>query len=280
MTQSKLYSTNSGIFLDGGQACLVDPAIYADEIASIARFVAQQGATAQAVVLTHSHWDHIFGPEHFPKAKIVAQAEYLAVVNKYGDEVLQQITAWEAASDVKRDSPFVIPQPDETFSEEIVLGVSNLLLRLVHAPGHAADQLVIHHPESGTLWAADMLSDIEIPFVIHSLTAYQRTLAFLSTWDIRVLVPGHGQPTTDTAEIRSRLSADVAYLSELEEKVEQAVRQGKTVEETVALCTGMNFRHQAENEGPHRLNVESAYIEAGGEADPDKAGWHQKRETE
>src|SRR5207237_1298579 len=134
VAQSRLFHTNQGIFVSEGQACLVDPGIYPDEIEAIARFVSKQSASAQAIILPHTH-----------------------------------------------------------------------------APGHAADQLTLYHPETATLWAADMLSDLEIPFVSHDLDAYQLTLAALASWDIRVLIPGHGHTTTNPQEIQARLSEDIAY---------------------------------------------------------------------
>ena len=36
---------------------------------------------------------------------------------------------------------------------------------------------------------------------------------------------------------------------------------------------GMAFRHPKDNAGPHRLNVQSAYLELGGPADAGSVGW-------
>ncbi len=88
--------------------------------------------------------------------------------------------------------------------------------------------------------------------------------------------PGHGRPTDDPQEIQARLAGDRAYLDELAGKVSQAVGQGKSMEETVDFCRGIAYRQAAENTAAHQLNIESAYLEAGG--DPDgraTAGWAQ-----
>ena len=128
---------------------------------------------------------------------------------------------------------------------------------------------------SGTLWASDILSDTELPLVAHSLAAYDRTLNRLAALDLRALVPGHGTPSTDPAAIQTRLSEDRAYLAELGQRVARAVRQGLTPAETVAECADIPYRHPAENAGPHRLNVESAFLELGGEGDRRTLGWGQ-----
>ncbi|MCR4404047.1 MAG: MBL fold metallo-hydrolase [Candidatus Acetothermia bacterium] len=276
VAQSRLYFSNSGVFLSEGRACLVDPGVFPEEIEALARFLEERGAPPEVIVLTHSHWDHLLGPERFPGVKIIAQANYLAAISgRAADEIPWQIEEWAAEHGIDRPQPFSLPEPDETFGEMLELAVGELALRLVHAPGHAVDQAVVYEPESATLWAADMLSDLEIPFVSHSLSAYEETLAMLSAWEVRVLIPGHGQPTASKREIRSRLEEDRAYLAELRARVLQAVREGLTVGEAVRLCADMPYRHPQENIGPHRLNVESAYLELGGEADATKVGWNR-----
>jgi glyoxylase-like metal-dependent hydrolase (beta-lactamase superfamily II) len=274
VAQSSVFVTNSGLFLSQGQAGLIDPGILPQEIAAIARFLAEQGARPTALVITHSHWDHILGPEHFPGVHTVAQESYRAEVSQGAGFIQQQIAQWETESQVERTRPFVIPTPDETFAGTTTLAVGDQVLHLTHAPGHAADELVVYHAASAALWAGDMLSDLEIPFVSHSLAAYEHTLAMLAGWEVRVLVPGHGNATTSAAEIAGRVAADRAYLADLRGRVERALGEGQTVEETVAGCSGMRFRHPEGNAGPHRLNVESAYIELGGQADPTRVGWH------
>ncbi len=37
----------------------------------------------------------------------------------------------------------------------------------------------------------------------------------------------------------------------------------------------MQYRHPEDNAGPHRLNVESVYLELGGDADPALVGWNK-----
>jgi len=274
VAQSRLYATNSGIALCDGRACLIDPAVFPDEIDGIARFIAGQDAVPDHLVITHSHWDHILGPERFPGVPVIAHHGYRAEVQgEGGDRLRRQIAEWEAEHGIVREAPFAVPLPDGTFLQQRTLLLGDLELRLVHAPGHAADQLVVYLPQRATLWAADMLSDAEIPFVSHNQSAYERTLALLSAWDIRILIPGHGHPTADSGEIRKRILEDLAYLAALRNLVEGAVRQRQTLEQTLDLCASMRYRRPEENHVPHRLNVESAYLEMGGDADPAKVGW-------
>ncbi|GMA23063.1 hypothetical protein GCM10025864_08220 [Luteimicrobium album] len=81
-----------------------------------------------------------------------------------------------------------------------------------HAPGHAAVWL----SGARVLLAGDMLSDVELPlpFDPDDLPAYLAGLDRLAPYvaRARVVVPGHGRPTSDGA---ARLDADRRYLDAL-----------------------------------------------------------------
>ncbi|OQA23157.1 MAG: Hydroxyacylglutathione hydrolase [Chloroflexi bacterium ADurb.Bin360] len=273
VTQSPIFDTNSGIFMDAGQACLIDPGITEEEIRGIARFTLEQGASVQTIILTHGHWDHLLGPEHFPGVKVIAHTEYKRTLAQRSEAILQQISRWEAQAGILRSQPLRLPQPTLAFEGTLNVSLGRYTLRLIPAAGHAADQIALYEAEHGVLWAGDMLSDAEIPLVSHNLSAYQDTLARLSTLDVRALIPGHGTPTTDPVEIRARLNADQEYLKELSAQVHEAVLAGKSLAETVAACAGIAFRQPQENAGMHQLNVEGAFVELGGVSDTPLVGW-------
>jgi hydroxyacylglutathione hydrolase len=269
VAQSRIYAMNVGVWLHGGGACLVDPGVMPDEIAQIEVFLAEQHVAPRYVVLTHSHYDHLLGARAFPEAEVFAQAHYLAEVERDGPAI-RHILVREGI--VAAESPFEIPLPDRTFADTTTLEFDGLTLHLVHAPGHAADELVLYEPREATLWAGDMLSDVEIPYVSDALAPYERTLELLAGYEVRVLVPGHGRPTDDPAEAQRRLANDRQYLAALRAGVTTAMAEGLTLEQTVARCAGQPLAYPG-NEGMHRLNVESAYAELGGPADLSEVGW-------
>jgi glyoxylase-like metal-dependent hydrolase (beta-lactamase superfamily II) len=275
LAQSRLYATNSGIFWAGGSACLIDPGIFPDELDALARFLEAYHLTVETIVLTHSHWDHIYGPERFPAAAVIASDRFTQTFRANEAVQRQAMRAAELEAGIDRP-PLALPIPTETFEGYTTLPVGFDRLELLGAPGHAADQIAVYHQASGTLWAADMLSDAEIPYVSHNLAAYRRTLDTFARLDIRCLAPGHGAATTVLAEIQARLDGDRAYLDALQERIDLAVRSGKSLEETVAACQSVRFRQNAEtNAGAHRRNVESAYVECGGQVDNPRIGWSQ-----
>ncbi len=272
--QSEAFIVHSGVILDSSEVCLIDPGLFPHEIEGIAAFAAERGMSANTMILTHCHWDHVLGPERLPQFPKIAHVEYSRqATGRQGRRVMKQAKDWETDQRIARSTPFVVPLPDVTFEETMPWSVGELALQLIHAPGHAPDHLAIYEPKSRMLWSADMLSDLEIPYVCHSLLAYQNTLELLSQLDIQVLVPAHGTPASVRADIAARFNMDAAYVEELRSSVTRAIHHGKDIAETVADCANMPYRHRQNNERPHRMNVESAYLELGGEADSPRIGW-------
>lgn len=271
--QCRAMAYNTGVILNADHACLIDPGLYPDELATLAHFVQAQGAMVGTIVLTHSHWDHILGVQDFPTAEVLTQAQYLTLVRQYETELLHEVQHWYAQTSPVRAHLFRIPLPARTFEQTMSLTVGTLTWQLLHMPGHAADQCMLYHADTGTLWAADMLSDEEIPFVSDRLSAYEQSLQQVAALPVYALVPGHGTATTDPGDIQARLAADRAYLTNLHTTVDQAIRAGKTLAATVAACASITYRSPAANALPHRLNVEQVYVELGGKTDGSPVGW-------
>ena len=272
---SRSMSYNAGVLIHGKDALLVDPGLYPDEIDRIKAYIYSRGASPLHLVVTHSHWDHVLGPEYFPGVPVIQQQESVAVFAEHHTRIEHQVTEWERQSGVRRDMPFLLPEPDQTFTDRLGLQSGGKTIELLHAPGHAPEQLVVYDPSEATLWAADMLSDIEIPFVMHDLQAYRQTLDRLAQLEVKTLVPGHGRPANGQAEVSARLDADRAYLAELQKRVEAAISAGRSAAEALTACAGMRYANRDQNEDAHRLNVETAFIELGGEVEPGHKGWNR-----
>jgi hydroxyacylglutathione hydrolase len=271
----RVMSYNAGVIVRGTDAVLIDAGLFPDEVDLLRSHIFSRGAAPTYMVVTHSHWDHVLGPEYFPGVPVIQQQESLAVLAESGTRIEHQVTEWERQSDVQRDMPFLIHEPDQTFADRLDLQLGDRTVELLHAPGHAPEQLVVYDRAEQTLWAADMLSDIEIPFVMHSLKAYRQTLDRLAQLDVTSLVPGHGRPAEGQSEVRARFDTDRAYLEELQRRVEVAVAAGRTASDTLAACADMTYQNRDQNEEAHPLNVETAFIELGGALDPEHPGWNR-----
>lgn len=260
------YAMNTGILHDAGHAALIDPALLPDEVEDIAAFCEAQQLKVETVVLTHHHWDHVLGAARFPGAHVVTHQAYIAQTALDLERTRRSIRRYEEAEGVAPAGPFDPPMPDQTVDHIIGLMIGGIRVQLFHTPGHARDHLSMYDPDAAFLWAGDLLSDLEIPFVSDRLDAFERTLGMFPAMEIQLLVPGHGSVTRDRADIMSRIDADRSYLSELHTRIKAVVLAGGTVHAAVAACADMVFRNPAENAESHVMNVEQVFLEFGGSA--------------
>jgi glyoxylase-like metal-dependent hydrolase (beta-lactamase superfamily II) len=266
---SRYLHYNAGAFVSSRVACLVDPGIVAEETVALVDELG--GAEVRYLVLTHADWDHILGPEHLAPAPVVAHAAYERDLDPEG--VRAVLARFEEHAGVERERPFEPPLPDMTFESRTTLQVGELELVLEHAPGHAASMLTIYEPQEQSLWAADVLSDVEIPSIIDDLAGYERTLSRIASLELSTIVPGHGNPTDEPAEIRKRLDEDRSYLDDLRGSIQTAVSAGASLEETSDRCKAISLRRSPDDDTTHRLNVEKVYADLGGDADPLEVGF-------
>jgi len=273
INSSSLFTYHSGIFVHDEDAVLIDPGLSEPEINALAQFIQDRNWNVDSIILTHCHWDHILGADTWPDPDLIAHRAFLDATYKY-DKRVRAIIA--KTPDLARTKPFEMPEPSETFEKTFWLKIGDWKLEILHTPGHAPDHIFVLEPATGTVWTADMLSDEEIPYVIDNLGDYQRTMNKLKAEDFRLLVPCHGTPAADPFEIRARIENDSAYINELHGRVKNAVKAGKSLEETLELCADIPYRQSVENNrGAHHRNVESAYAELGGDVDPKTIGWQK-----
>lgn len=229
---SRRYATTSTLIVGDGQALVVDPAWDADELASVANVVAAEGATCTLAFATHEHYDHVLWHPALPDVPRWATPWTVDRLDSHRDDVLApligdlspelidiagRLSSYPGAPRSARDVPAVpyprkaqlpAPTPLPWTAREIVVHEHD-----AHARGHVALEV----PDAGVLVAGDMLSDVEIPLpdlADPDLTAYLVGLDRIAevVRRCRILIPGHGTPTTRPME---RLDADRRYLDAL-----------------------------------------------------------------
>ena len=277
ISQSRVFATNSALFISSGESVVVDPGITPSELSHLRDFVLARAPVVRAVVLTHAHWDHLLGTSYFADARVLTHRAYTTVLRSHAQHLQQQVTSWRQEEGTDEGGPFLPPRPDHTFEQQVTVSFGDHRVQVMAAPGHAPDHCVAFEQESGLLFAGDMLSDLEVPMVMDTFSAYRRTLRRLAALQVRVLVPGHGTPTADTSEIHARFAQDDAYLEAVSACVTEAVARGASLSETTELCEAISFTQPDDYPNAHRWNVEQAYLEAGGQVDEATGpiGWEQ-----
>jgi glyoxylase-like metal-dependent hydrolase (beta-lactamase superfamily II) len=210
---SRRYATTSTVVLDGsGGALVIDPAWDADELAAIPADLAALGVRCVAGLSTHRHYDHVLWhpdlgvvPRWASTGTVAAvAADRAAVVAPLVGDIPDDLVDLAA-----RDLRAVDGETLAWSGPTVVLHVHD-----AHAPAHAALEL----PDLGVLVAGDMFSDVELPMpddADRDLVTYRTGLVSLTdaVRRSRVLVPGHGTPSTDPWR---RLEADLRYLDDVD----------------------------------------------------------------
>ena len=142
------YGSNCYLVEDSGHALIVDPSASA---AAILRRLQEDGCTADAVLLTHGHFDHIMsidtlrGAEeglqvliHEADAPMLTDGQKNAFALFFGQE-----RVWKDADVLLRDGQTIT--------------VGNAVFRVLHTPGHSPGSICLLCEEEGVLITGDSL---------------------------------------------------------------------------------------------------------------------------
>ncbi len=234
--QSALFQTNTTVIETEDMILVVDPNWLPIEIAQIRHHViateeATKGeakATQKPVWLlfTHSDYDHIIGYAAFSDiaAGVIASRAFVENLGKVG--ILEQIKQFDDEYYIARPYPIDYPSVSYIVEDEgQVLEIGNTKLTFFHATGHNPDG--IFTIVNNILIAGDYLCDVEFPYIYHSSWAYQETLnkiePLIQQFGIQLFINGHGNPTTDKAEIKRRKEEALEYIG----NVRGSIRAGK-----------------------------------------------------
>ncbi len=217
--ESALFRTTSTLYHNKDLILLVDPTWLPTEIGDIRQAVdALKDGRPIYLLFTHSDYDHILADQAFPEAQTIASQAF--VNNPDKEKVLQQIIDFDESYYLKRDYPIVYPSIDHPIHQDgqsLIIGSTTLTFYL--APGHNPDGLFTVVDTAGLWIAGDYLSNIEFPYLYHSSTAYETTLAktelILATLDFQLLVPGHGDVATTKEEVLLRKKESLDYIHQL-----------------------------------------------------------------
>ncbi len=211
-----LYVTNSTVVSGTDGGCLViDPAVTVGEVAGLAADLGRLSLRPRAGFATHPHWDHVLWSSGLG-ADVPRYAAPLAVAvaERERSRLIEGVQKSAPGHDLElfgRLTPLGPPADAIEWDGPSALVVTHQ----GHAPGHSA----VFLPDSGTLVAGDMCSDIEMPLLdldrADPVGDYLAALDQLSALPVARVIPGHGR-VGDAAEFRRRVQADIAYLVSLQ----------------------------------------------------------------
>jgi len=267
---SVAYRMTSVVLLDPAHTVVVDPGVLPSELDDLARVVADAAPAATSLILTHPHWDHVLGRPRFPGARTIAHTGFEVAVRRDAAGIETAAAAFAARHGERWEPAFEPFRPDEPVSGMRFLKPGPWRLVLREAPGHCDPQLTVHLPDTRTLIAADMLSDVEIPGLSGPPARYRATLEELlplaEHGAIETLIPGHGAIARGREAVLARFRHDLDYLAALTGGVAECVARGATREATVERLMALEYTGRSGEPWPmadvHRENVGHAWAAA------------------
>jgi glyoxylase-like metal-dependent hydrolase (beta-lactamase superfamily II) len=151
----------------------------------------RDGLQVEALLLTHTHWDHIAGA-----AELKDKLGFKIYVHKDDAKNLESPGA--------DGLPMVIPiegvKPDGYLTDGQEIDVGNLKVRVIHTPGHAPGCVCFYLPKEGILISGDTLfkggiGNLSLPTARPEMMRPSLEKLFNLPGET-IVYPGHGRETT------------------------------------------------------------------------------------
>jgi len=140
---------------------------------------------------------------------------------------------------------------------ELDLGDRRLLLQ-AWPTAHTDADLTVLDPQSGTLFAGDLLFVAHLPVLDGKLLGWLAVMDRLALLPVRLAVPGHGAASTDWPGV---MAPQRAYLERLRDGVRDAIRRDQSLSQTVNQLGEQGIESWQLTDRFHRRNVTAAFAE-------------------
>ncbi len=188
------------LYRDGGQECIVvDPA---DAGGSIYGALLKKDFQIRGILLTHGHFDHIWGVDALrDAANAAAEADGQETVKVYAGEGERELLKSADLNVSERAGRACTTYADVYVKDGQEITIAGMTCRVIATPGHTAGGCCYYFPEAGILVAGDTLFAESVgrtDFPTGSMGTLIRSIReklFVLPDDTRVY-PGHGDSTT------------------------------------------------------------------------------------
>jgi cyclase len=226
------------------------------------------------LVNTHSNGDHTFGNELAKAGEIIASAACLAEMQERGPAELAELmrdapTLGEGGKlllELMGPSKFDFENidytlPTKTFEKELEVQVGDKKVQLINVgPAHTGGDVLAFVPEDRVVYTGDILFNYGHPVLwAGPIANWIRACDLMLSWDVDVIVPGHG-PLTDKSGVQ-RLKD---YLKYIDVEAKKCWKAGLSVEDAASEISLDPYSDWIDSERIV-INVNSLYKEYGGE---------------
>lgn len=230
---------NQLVVEDGrGGALLVDSGLDDAHARKLLKAVEARGLTLSAILNTHSHADHYGGnaflEARVPDLKVFAPPLEEAVL-RY--PVLEPLYLFGARPPKELQNKFLMARPTNArlAPEPGLARLAGVTVELVEVAGHASLMFAVRVGDvlfaSDALFGVGTLEKHPLTYCVDSRLQKESARKLLDLEGVRVVLPGHGEPTEDLAGL---VAANLAAYGRTTDAVRRAAREPGTVDELLA----------------------------------------------
>ncbi|PKF81349.1 MBL fold metallo-hydrolase [Vibrio sp. vnigr-6D03] len=256
-------ATSGGFIVGDSGVLIIDTMLNKRLNSQVQSFVAEHSKAPKIyAVNTSYHGDHSYGNMYLPESATIIQHE---VSKGYVDSHFKADTEFMMSNFGKgRGIEDIVPTTGDVLVEtggQITIDLGGKQVEVIDFGfAQTGGDLFVWEPESKVLWTGNAIVAVKpaLPWLldghlIETLETFERVYHFLPA-DAKV-VPGHGSVIG-----KEDLKWHIDYLKTVKEKVQEAIDNGLTLEQTVASVTLPEFRGYALFGWVHpNMNVPAAY---------------------
>lgn len=211
---------NIAFIVTDTQVILIDSGpsfAYGRELAEAIRQITDK--PVGTILLTHHHPDHMLGSQAFPHARVAALASTAQLMQEEGDAMAENM--YRMVGDRMRGTEVVMP---DSILEPGLLELDDYRLQLLQLHGHTNADLAIFDPQTGVLFAGDLVFYQRAVSTAHTpgIAVWLQDIDTLAALPWKVIVPGHGPVAGNDAPLQQMRD----YLDWLDQLLTTAAARG------------------------------------------------------
>ena len=255
------FISNAAFVVTDGGVVVIDslgsPPLAEEMILEIRRVTAQP---IRFVIVTHYHADHIYGLQAFKAAgaTIVAHPSGRDYLNSETARLRLEASRQELFPWID-ETTRVLPADRWLEQEDTILRIGTFDFRIRHVgPAHTPEDLVVYLPKRHVLFSGDVVLRGRIPFVGQADSRqWIDSLTQLIEFKPRLLVPGHGEVSTDPT---SDMTLTRDYLQHLRKTMAEAADKLEPFDEAYEKANWTRFEKMPLFRAVNRMNAYNTYL--------------------
>ena len=205
------------------------------------------------VINTHIHDDHWLGNGFYLSlgANILGSFEFKNLVDVVQTPRMAHRISPKAYSLTVPTIPAYLIHGDE------MLNIGSMQVQIIYVDykAHTQSDLFVYIPQIKTLFGGDLIFNDRLPSLRDgNIKGWIKVLDKIKKMDVKTIVGGHGELTDISA-----LDLTYGYLTQLRQKVQDALDNGVEIDEAVEKIKMKNYENIAFYDVMHRQNVEATY---------------------